>query len=131
MKDLCKFQVDIPINAKVAAVQSFENPHTFILRQPSWWARARPQPIFSNNITENSPNSFVWNSVFIGPNDLKFGTNLDPSQKDYIIQCMKFIANTGVFQVFFRNSRVVKTINLISKKSRSSLFWAWLFGFVI
>ena len=28
------FQVDTPINAKVTAVQSFENFHTFVLRQP-------------------------------------------------------------------------------------------------
>ena len=34
LKDLCKFQVNTPINAKVTAVQSFENLHTFISWQP-------------------------------------------------------------------------------------------------
>ena len=75
LKDLCKFQVYTPINAKVMAAQNFENLHTFILRQPCWWARERPQPIFpSNNIMGNSPTSFARNSAFIGPNDFKFGT---------------------------------------------------------
>ena len=33
-----------------------------------------PQPIFPYNIIENSPDSFAHNSVFVGPNDFKFGT---------------------------------------------------------
>ena len=57
MKDLCKFQVYMPINAKVT-VQNFENLLTFILRQPCWWARELPQPIFPYNIIESSPTSF-------------------------------------------------------------------------
>ena len=36
LKGLCKFQVDIPKNARVTAVQSLENLHTFILQQPCW-----------------------------------------------------------------------------------------------
>ena len=74
LKNLCKFQVDIPINAKSTAVQSFENLHTLILRQPWWWAWEHPQPIFPYNIIENSPTSFARNSVFVGPNDFEFGT---------------------------------------------------------
>ena len=62
LNDLCKFQVDTTINAKVTAVQSFKNLHTFMLRQPCWWAR------------ENSPTSFACNSVFVGPNGFKCGT---------------------------------------------------------
>ena len=74
LKDLCKVQVNTLINAKVTAVQSFKTLHTFILWQPCWWAREHPQHIFTYNITENSPNSFAWNSVIVGPNDFKFGT---------------------------------------------------------
>ena len=48
--------------------------HTFILRQPCWWARERLQPILPYNIMENSPTSFARNSVLIGANDFKFGT---------------------------------------------------------
>ena len=33
-----------------------------------------PQSIFPYNIIEHSPTSFAHNSVFIGPNDFKFGT---------------------------------------------------------
>ena len=32
------------------------------------------QPIFLYNIIDNSPTSFACNSVFVGPNDFKFGT---------------------------------------------------------
>ena len=74
LKDLCKFQVDPPINAKVTAVQSFENLHTSILRQPCWWSRDAHQTNFPYNIIKNSPTSFSRNSVFLGPNDFKFGT---------------------------------------------------------
>ena len=72
MKVLCKFQIDIPINAIVTAVQSLEDIHTFIL-----WQRAKeyPKPIFLYNYEiENSPTSFAHNSVWIGPNNFKFGT---------------------------------------------------------
>ena len=51
------------------AVQSLENLHTSILRQPFWWAKECPRPIFSYNIIENSPTSLAYNSVFIGPNN--------------------------------------------------------------
>ena len=30
LKDLCKFQVDMPVNARVRAVQNLENPIHFI-----------------------------------------------------------------------------------------------------
>ena len=66
--------MDTPKNAKVMAVQSFESLHTFISWQPCWWVRERPQPIFPYNIIENSPTSFASNSVFVGLNNFKFGT---------------------------------------------------------
>ena len=34
----------------------------------------RMPPAFPCNITENSPTSFARNSVFVGSNDFKFGT---------------------------------------------------------
>ena len=74
LKDLCKFQIDTPTDTKVTAVQRFENLHTFILQQPCWRARERPQPIFPYNRRKNSPTSFARNSVFVGSNDFKFGT---------------------------------------------------------
>ena len=56
------------------AVQSFKNLHTFRLRQPCWWERLSPQPIFPYNIMQNSQTSFAARySVFVGPNDFKFG----------------------------------------------------------
>ena len=61
-------------NNSYGCVESFENLHTFILRQPCWWARERPQPVFQYNIIENFPTSFARNSVFVGSNDFKFGT---------------------------------------------------------
>ena len=36
LKVLCKFQVDLSINARVRTVHSLDNLHTFILRQPYW-----------------------------------------------------------------------------------------------
>ena len=39
LRYLCKFQVDIPIIARVTAIESLENLCTFILRQPCWWAK--------------------------------------------------------------------------------------------
>ena len=33
-----------------------------------------PKPILPYNIIENSLTSFARNSVFVGPNDFKFGT---------------------------------------------------------
>ena len=32
------------------------------------------QPIFPYNIIENYPTSLAYNSVFVGPNNIKFGT---------------------------------------------------------
>ena len=46
LKRLCKFQVDIPINARVTAVQNLENLYTFILRQPWWWTKECPWHTF-------------------------------------------------------------------------------------
>ena len=73
MKDLCKFQIDTPINVKVMAVQSFENLHTFICGSHVGGQENAHQPIFPYNIIENPPASFACNSVFVDPNDFKFG----------------------------------------------------------
>ena len=32
----CKFQVDIPVIARILTVKSLENLHSFILQQPCW-----------------------------------------------------------------------------------------------
>ena len=74
LKGFCKFQVDIPKNATVTAVQSLENSihlycSSYVGRQKSAY-----QPIFPYNITENSLTSLVHNSVFISPSKFKFGT---------------------------------------------------------
>ena len=53
LNGLYKFQVDTPINARFSAVQSWENLHTFILRQPYWWAIAH-FPMFCNRKFSNS-----------------------------------------------------------------------------
>ena len=68
------FQVDIPINARVTTVENLENLHTSIMRQPCWWAKECPPAHFPYNIIENSPTSLTHNSVVIGPNNFKFGT---------------------------------------------------------
>ena len=68
LRYLRKFQVDIPINARVVAVQSLEYPYTFILRQPCWWAKECSKPIFPYNMIENYPAFLAHNSIFI---DLK------------------------------------------------------------
>ena len=69
LKDLWKFQVDTPINAKVTAVQSFENPHTLYCGSHDGGQENAHQPIFAYNIIENSQTSFARNSGFFGPND--------------------------------------------------------------
>ena len=46
LKYLWKFKVDIPIHARVTAVQSLENLYTFILQQPCWWAKQTPPAYF-------------------------------------------------------------------------------------
>ena len=51
---VCKFQVGIPINERVTEVQSLENLHTFVLRQP-----CSHQPIFPYNIIEHSQTSLA------------------------------------------------------------------------
>ena len=74
MKGLCKFQVDIPKSAKVTAVQSLGNLHTFILRQPCWQAKECLPAHFPILHKKNFLTSLARNSVFIGPNKFKFGT---------------------------------------------------------
>ena len=65
MKDLWKFQDDIPITAGVAAVQNLESLHTFVLRGGQKNTHQR---------REDSSASLAHNSVFIDPNSFKFGT---------------------------------------------------------
>ena len=60
LKDLCKFQVDTPINAKVTAVQSFENLHIHLCYGSHVRGQENAhQPIFLYNMIDNSPTSFV------------------------------------------------------------------------
>ena len=71
LKGLFKFQVDMPINARVKAVQSLEILHTFSLvgRQKN-----AHQLILPCNIIESRQTSLAHNSAFIGPNNFQFGT---------------------------------------------------------
>ena len=74
LEGLCKFQVNEPINARVLAVQSLGNLHTFIYcGSHDGGQRNAHQPIFPYNVIENSLTSFACNFVFIGPNNFKFG----------------------------------------------------------
>ena len=75
LKNLCKFQVDVPINTRVIAVQSLENLYTFILRQPCWLAKECLPAHFQYNIIENSRLSLAHKTVFVDPNNFKFGTD--------------------------------------------------------
>ena len=60
----------------LTAVQSLENLREIHLYCGSHVGRQKSayQPIFPYNITEISLTSLARNSVFIGPNKLKFGT---------------------------------------------------------
>ena len=77
LKCLCKFQPDIPLNARVIAVQSLENLCALIFRQLCRLAKDCHRGIFPYNIIENFPTSLAHNSAFIDPNNFKFGTNTD------------------------------------------------------
>ena len=72
LKGLCKFQVDITINARVTAVPRLENLYTSgsldRRKKNTHWS------IFPYNIIENSQISLVHNSVFTVPSTFKFGT---------------------------------------------------------
>ena len=64
--DLCKFMVDIPINARgrpPIAVLSLEHLHILILRLSCCWANNAHQPIFPCKI-RNFPTSLANDSVF-------------------------------------------------------------------
>ena len=63
LKGLCKCQVDKPMNARVTAVQIYSAAMSFAHHS-----------FFPYNIIENFPNYLTHKSVFIGPNDFKFGT---------------------------------------------------------
>ena len=68
------------------AVQSLKNLHTFILKQPCWWAKP-------SNILENPPTSVDNNSLFIGPNNFKFGTETSciVLRYDYTMQFISYM----------------------------------------
>ena len=76
LKGLCKFQVDIPKNSRVTAVQSLQNLHKFILPQPRWYVKECLPAIFPYNIIENSPTSLTYDSAFVGPNNFRSGTKM-------------------------------------------------------
>ena len=59
-KYLYKFKVDIPINARVIAVQSLGNLFSFILQQPCYAHR----PILPYNIIEDSLTSLAHTALF-------------------------------------------------------------------
>ena len=74
LKGLCKFQVDIHLNARVAAVHSLEN----LLQEISihlycgshvGGQKDGHQPIFPRNM-KNSPTFLAHNSLFVGPDNL-------------------------------------------------------------
>ena len=77
LKGFCKFQIKIPINARVTAVQSLENL-SIHLHCGSHVGRQKNayQPIFPYNIIETSATSLAHKPVFVSPNDFKFGTEI-------------------------------------------------------
>ena len=72
------------INASIRTVQSLEKLHTFILWQPRWWAKGSHQLFFRHHIIENFTNILAHKSVFVGPNDLEFGTETS----DFVLQTL-------------------------------------------
>ena len=74
MKVLCKFQIDIPINARVTAVQSLKDSIQLYCGSHDGGQKNGHQPIFPYYVIENSPTSLAPNSVLVGPNNFKFGT---------------------------------------------------------
>ena len=65
LKGLCKFQVDIPINARVMAAQSLEKIHTFILQQPcSMMGKRMPTSPFSHIIVIRKISNFFAPYLF-------------------------------------------------------------------
>ena len=61
LKGLCKFQVDIPINARVTVVQSLENntfKYIYIVAAMLVGIRLPTSPFFPYNIIKNSPPSW-------------------------------------------------------------------------
>ena len=73
MKDLYKFQVDIPINVKVMAVQIFEKSPYMFTAAAMLVGKTTPISPFSHTYNRKFSNFFARNS-FVGPNDFKFGT---------------------------------------------------------
>ena len=74
LKGLCKFQFDIPVNTGVVEVGSLEISVFLYCGSHVGGHKNAHQPIFPYNIIENSPISLAHNTVFFGPNSVKFGT---------------------------------------------------------
>ena len=70
LKSSERFQVNMPINARVKAVQTFKFFYTLLL-QPCC------PPAYVYNITEISTTSLAINFVFIGSNNFKFSTDIN------------------------------------------------------
>ena len=60
LKNIGKFQVDMPLNARVIAVQSPENSYTFILLQPCLWAKECWATIPFSHITQQKIIQLLW-----------------------------------------------------------------------
>ena len=89
-----KFQVDIPINARVTAIQSFQNLHSFIRIAVAMLVGGQKnahQPIFPYSIIEKSPASLAHDSIFVDRNKSKFGTKARCMVQRTISKFGKFI----------------------------------------
>ena len=74
LKDLCSFQVDIPINERVTVVQCSEISLHLSYGSHVCGQKNGNQLIFPCNIIQNPPTSLACDFVFIGPNNFEFGT---------------------------------------------------------
>ena len=70
----CAREADVPIIAKVTAVQRSENLHTFYGGSHLDGQKNTHQTNFPYYIIEKSPTSSAHNSVLIHPKNFKFGT---------------------------------------------------------
>ena len=82
LEHLCKFQVDILINARITAVQNLKNLYSFISRESFWWAKACDPNFwlsklflskgFSIKTAKNWPKRSLPLSYGVFSNDAKF-----------------------------------------------------------
>ena len=85
LKALCKFQVDIPINARVTAVQNLENLHTYLYCGSHVGRQKNDhQTIFSYNITGNSP--LLWSATLFSLVQI----NLNLIQRHIVWSCSSY-----------------------------------------